>query len=153
MTQSQNLKEDALKKWAPILDRVGVTGSKADWMSQYIQSGIMSNTSSIPTSTSNPFESSLLPMSMKIASQTIAMDLVSVQPIGGVGSERLKEIEKEVKSTNRDRIIDSVIEDKEYEEMKVEDHPDFKKGMPSGQLFYLDYQFSGSTQSGSKKRK
>ena len=26
-------KEDVLKKWAPILDNIGITGSKANWMS------------------------------------------------------------------------------------------------------------------------
>jgi hypothetical protein len=30
-------KEDIIKKWAPIMDSMGVTGSKADWMSQYTE--------------------------------------------------------------------------------------------------------------------
>ena len=36
-------------------------------------------------------------------------------------------IESEVKSTNRDRKIESVIDGKEYIEMKKEDHPYYKK--------------------------
>ena len=30
-------KEDIIKKWAPILDSMGVTGSKAEWMSEYAE--------------------------------------------------------------------------------------------------------------------
>ncbi len=30
-------KEDIMKKWAPILDSMGVTGSKAEWMSEYVE--------------------------------------------------------------------------------------------------------------------
>lgn len=131
MTQSKNTKEEALKKWAPILD---ATTSKVDADRIYQEGDNFG---------------SLLPMSMKIASRLVANDLVSVQPLGGPSPDKLDEIKKEVKSTNRDRKIDSVIEGKDYEEMKVEDHPDFKKGLPKGSLFYLDYQYGGSTESNS----
>jgi hypothetical protein len=149
MTQSKNLKEETLKKWAPIIDRMGTASN--NWN----HSGLMSNT--IPTTTSkadadkiyqeeNNFGSSLLPIAMKISAKTIAANLVSVQPIGGPSDDKLNEIKKEVKSTNRDRKIDSVIEGKDYEEMKVEDHPDYKKGsMPQGKLFYFDYQYGGTS--------
>ena len=30
-------KEDIIKKWSPILDSIGVTGSKAQWMSEYAE--------------------------------------------------------------------------------------------------------------------
>ena len=30
-------KDDLMKKWAPIIDSMGATGSKADWLSQYAQ--------------------------------------------------------------------------------------------------------------------
>jgi hypothetical protein len=37
------------------------------------------------------------------------------------------------------------VEDKEFEEMKVEDHPDYIKPKgPLGQLFYLDFQYGGT---------
>ena len=29
--------EDIIKKWAPILNSMGVTGSKAEWMSEYVE--------------------------------------------------------------------------------------------------------------------
>ena len=144
MTQS---KEEVAKKWAPILDSIGVTGSRADWMSQYV-SKHQANEDFINQPTQQAFPS-LLPIAMKISSKLVANDLVSVQPLGGPSGDKLNEIKKEVKSTNRDRKIDSVIDGKEYEEMKVEDHPDYKKGsMPQGKLFYFDYQY-GSTSSNS----
>ena len=33
-------KKDILKKWAPILESMGMTGSKAEWMSQYANAHI-----------------------------------------------------------------------------------------------------------------
>jgi transcriptional regulator CtsR len=38
-------------------------------------------------------------------------------------------IEDEIKITNRDRKIESVVDDKDYVEMKKEDHPYFKKNI------------------------
>jgi hypothetical protein len=141
-------KEDVLKKWAPILDNMGVTGSKANWMSEYAEmhsknESVLSNTTT--NSKSEDFQT-LLPTSMKIVAKTIGMDLVSVVPIGGGNSgDEMESIRKEVKVENRDRKIDSLIEDKEFEEMKVEDHPDYKEGQaPSGQLFYLDFKYGGT---------
>ncbi len=143
-------KEDVLKKWAPILDNMGVTGSKANWMSEYAEmhsknENVLSNTTTL-NSTSEDFP--LLPVAMKISAQTVGLDLVSVNPIGGGNSgDEMESIRKEVKAENRDRKIDSLIEDKEFEEMKIEDHPDYKviQG-PSGQLFYLDFKY-GETES------
>ena len=37
-------KEDTLKKWGTILDSMGMTGSKADWMSQYANAHIDNET-------------------------------------------------------------------------------------------------------------
>jgi hypothetical protein len=83
---------------------------------------------------------------MKVSAQTIGTDLVSVAPIGGGNtSDKLKEIREDVKIENRDRKIESIVEDKEFEEMKVEDHPDYIKPKgPLGQLFYLDFQYGGT---------
>ena len=138
MTQSS--KEELLQKWAPIIDSVGVTGSKADWMSQYVEMhSINENQISSTQSTSN--FPTLLPMAKKIAAKTIGLDLVSVNPIGvGNSSDELKEIRSDIKIENRDRKIDSITEGKDFDEMKVEDHPKYKgQQMPKGNLFYLDY--------------
>lgn len=149
---TQSCKEKILDKWKPILESMGATGSRLDWMSQYtnmyssfdmpIQPG------DLDTPTQPSFDNTLLPLSIKIASQTIATDLVAVQPMG-VSGNKLDEIKKEVKTENRERKIDSLIEGKEFEEMRVEDHPDYSG--PKIDLMYLDFQYN-ATQSKRKKK-
>ena len=149
-------KEETMKKWAPILEKMGMTGSKADWMSEYAEMHAtnnhwgtvedlkdLSNTESNTTTGDFP---TLLPIAMKVSAQTIGTDLVSVAPIGGGNSgSEMESIRQDVKIENRDRKIESIVEDKEFEEMKVEDHPDYIKPKgPSGQLFYLDFQYGGT---------
>jgi hypothetical protein len=69
---------------------------------------------------------SLLPIAMKVAAQTIGKDLISVQPMkAGISQEKMDQIAGEVKSENRERKIDSIVEGGEYQEMKVEDHPEY----------------------------
>ena len=140
-------KEDIFDKWKPILDSVGATGSKVNWLSQYMEKHEILDNSISPTQSA--FESSLFPISMKVAAQTIGLDIVTVKPmpapIGrGLSEEERERIENEVKTENRDRKIDSLIEDKDFKEMKVKDHPDFREGF--GNLMYLDFKY-GSTQS------
>jgi hypothetical protein len=137
-------KEETMKKWAPILEKMGMTGSKADWMSEYVEMH-SKNETTLSNTTTEDFQT-LLPIAMKVSAQTIGTDLVSVAPIGGGNtSDKLKEIREDVKIENRDRKIESIVEDKEFKEMKVEDHPDYIKPKgPSGQLFYLDFQYGGT---------
>ena len=137
-------KDDLMKKWAPIIDSMGVTGSKADWFSQYAQmhsnneSKIEENTLASDT-TEFP---SLLPMAMQVASKTIGMDLVNVKPLAspGMSQEEVDRINNEVKKENRDGKIDSLIEGKDFKEMKPEEHPDWKIG-PGSLLFYMDFKY------------
>ena len=150
----QPSKEDTLKKWAPILDSMGITGSKADWMSQYANAHLDNETQRnnkinqiLESNTDDEFPS-LLPIAMKISAQTIGLDLVPVQPMTGPGGMSQKErerIEAEVKGENRDGKIDALIEGKEYTEKKVEDHPDYKPGS-GGQLFYMDYTYGDNSE-------
>lgn len=144
---TEDFKKKALEKWSPIIESMGVTGSRANWMNKYasILDGNLS-THTPSGSTQSTFEGALLPVAMQIASQTIGQHLVSVNPIG-IGSDKLDQIKKEVKSINRDKKIDSVIEGSDYKEMKVEDHPEYKDGLPSGNLFYMDFKYD------SKKKK
>jgi hypothetical protein len=153
MTQStDDLKKKTLEKWAPILDSMGVSGSKADWLSQYAQmhsdsQNVESNTLS-STTQSDSFDMPLLPIAIKIAAQTIGTN------IGGFASEEeINAVKARVQSENRDGKIDSVIEDREFTEKKLEDDPEYKelrkKGVtplsaPSGQLFYMDYRYDDS---------
>jgi len=162
-------KEDMLKKWSPILESMGMTGSKADWMSQYANAHIdkererdnkinqILEENTVASSISTQQFPSLLPLARKISSQLI----------GGMSKEEKERIEAEIKSENRDGKIDSLIEGTEYVEKKVEEHPDYKSGTdlvpvqplsgPVGQLFYLDFKY-GSThkktrRSGKKHKK
>ena len=82
---------------------------------------------------------SLLPMAMQVASKTIGMDLVNVKPLAspGMSQEEVDRINNEVKKENRDGKIDSLIEGKDFKEMKPEEHPDWKIG-PGSLLFYMD---------------
>jgi len=138
-------KDNINKKWAPIIGSLGVTGSKADWLADYAQNMTMGELSHPEKNEMFP---NILPMAMKVSAQTIGLDLVSVSPLPGPGmsEEKYKEIESEIKKENRDAKIESITEDKEFVEKKIEDHPDYVSG-PRSKLFYLDFQYGGSTQS------
>lgn len=145
----KNTKEEIMKKWAPIFESIGVTHSHLGNLSQLAQNQedfvVENNTSTQTDSIDFP----LLPFVKKMAAQTIGLDLVSVQPIGGGNSStELEKIRNEVKVENRDRIIESISEGKDFEEMKIEDHPDYVKPVgPKGQLFYMDFKYDGMTNS------
>lgn len=125
------------------MEGIGLTGSKAEWMSQYAQMHTDNESTMSDTIEQAKFPS-VFPMAVKIAAQTVGLDLVSVVPLGSNTTEELDKIKAEVDAENRDRKIDSLIESKDFEEMKVNEHPDFVPG-PRGDLFYLDY-FYGGTQ-------
>ena len=151
MTQSN---EDIMKKWAPILESAGVTGSKSDWLSKYThQHGIMSNVNipSGPVSTQSISDSmdfpSIFPMAMKVAAKTVGLDLVTVNPMsgpGGTSQEEMNRIKAEIKAENREGKIDSILEGKDFKEKDVTDHPDYKG---PANLFYLDFKYDSSTSS------
>ena len=141
--------EDIIKKWSPILERVGLTGSKAQWMSEYAEmhsnNEVEKNTLSTEK-TSNDF-SSLLPIAMKVCAKTIGLDLVEVKPMNspGTSEETMKRIKAEVKAENRKRKIDNLLEGEEYKEMDITEHEDYNG--PNGSLLYMDFVYGGSTQS------
>lgn len=86
----------------------------------------------------------VFPITKALMASTIAQDLVSVQPMDGMDSKTRDKINAEVKATNRERKIESVLEDKPFEEMKIQEHPEWKGG-PKGELFYLDFVYGGTT--------
>lgn len=143
-------KEETLKKWDSVLNNMKVSEDRKEWMSQYVELHATNEIVTTPDEiiTSQPDYGSLLPIAMRVAAQTIGQDLVSVQPMGGGNSgDEMKKIKQEVKIENRDRKIDALVEGKEFNEMKPEDHPDYKESKgPIGQLFYMDMVY-GSTNS------
>jgi hypothetical protein len=106
-------KAKATKKWAPVLENMGVTGDRVEWMAEYAEfhsinenayvnasnvAGMGAVVSSNPTSYAGNLQNTsvgagtlgsgdvgqnLLPVAMKIAAQTIGLDLVAVKPTPG----------------------------------------------------------------------
>jgi len=136
-------KDDLMKKWTSLLDSMGTTTSHFANMPQLAenQSQQILKENILASDTNNEFPS-LLPMAMKVASKTIGMDLVNVKPLAspGMSQEEVDRINNEVKKENRDGKIDSLIEGKDYKEMKPEEHPDWKPG-PIGSLLYMDFKY------------
>jgi hypothetical protein len=120
-------REKTIEKWEKLIGNMGLSDDRKSWLSNYAQKSFdcevdspIHNGGSGTQSSSESF--SILPMAMRVAAKTIAQDLVSVQPIDGVNMD---EIMSDIKTENRDRAIDSIIEDKEFEPMKPQDHPDY----------------------------
>ena len=60
-----NKRKETEDKWKGIIGNIGLTGSNADWMSQY--AGLQQSQSSFPRT--------------KVVAQTVGLDLVSVKPM------------------------------------------------------------------------
>ena len=110
--------QKAMKKWSPVLENMGVTGDRVEWMSEYaefhsinenayvnasnvagmgnvfaaqpasyagqtIGGSIAANNGGLGTIGSGDVGQNLLPVAMKIAAQTIGLDLVAVKPTPG----------------------------------------------------------------------
>lgn len=144
-------KEDLINKWSVVLGPLGITGSQLDNLSQLAKN----QSNQILEETKTEEFSSLFPVAMKIAAQTIGQDLVSVKPMShpGMSLEEIDRINAEIKKENRDGKIDAIVEGKDYKEVKPEDHPDWRTG-PKGSLFYFDYQYDRKkTRRAGKKHK
>ena len=109
-------KAKATKKWAPVLENMGVTGDRVEWMAEYAefhsinenayvnasnvagmggvlaaqpaaysgQTGALAGVNAAGALTgSGDVGQNLLPVAMKIAAQTIGLDLVAVKPTPG----------------------------------------------------------------------
>jgi hypothetical protein len=108
MAQIRIDQKKAVNKWSPVLENMGVTGDRVEWMSEMAEyhsinenayananiagmGGVISaQPSSFPGQTlaggsvgSGDVGQNLLPVAMKIAAQTIGLDLVAVKPSPG----------------------------------------------------------------------
>jgi len=142
-------RKQALEKWAPMLKNCGVKDkSKLDWLSQYanchseFEGYDVAMTSSVP----DKFPS-LLPIAMKCAATTIGLDLVAVKPMGGGDYDLIKKAEVIVKATNRERKIDSIVDDIKYEPLDIKDTNEYKEyesqggAGPKMDLLYIDFKY------------
>jgi hypothetical protein len=139
-------KDKTYDKWAPIINSMGLTGSKADWMAEYANKQnetLQENT--LPSEGTTSDFPSLLPIAMRVAAKTIGQD------IGGFASkEEIDSVKNRITQENRDGKIESIIDDKPFTEKKLEEDQEYKELMrkgvtpmsgPSGQLFYLDFKY------------
>lgn len=143
---NQPSKEDIIKKWAPILGSMGMTGSQLDNLSQLAenQSNQILEENTLSTENTSGDFPSLLPLAMRVAAKTISNDLIFAS------QEEIDEVKKKVQSENRDGKIEAIIEGGEFVEKKLEDDEEYKELMkkgvtplsaPTGQLFYLDFKY------------
>ena len=136
-----------LDKWKPIIEDMGMTGSKSEWMDKYaeqhslIENQLMANMANmgIPKDMFGKEEESLLPLSIKVTAQTIAQEIVSVQPMSSPSGESEGDRIKREKKI-RDAKIDAILEDKDF---KLTD--DMKAPANGISLFYIDYQYGTSS--------
>jgi len=144
-------KDKTYEKWGPIINSMGLTGSKADWMAEYANKQIetlQENTLSSEGITSD--FPSLLPIAMRVAAKTIAQDIGG----GFASKEEIDSVKNRITQENRDGKIESIINDKPFSEKKLEEDDEYKELMrkgvtpmsaPSGSLFYLDFQYGTSS--------
>ena len=146
----QPSKEDLMKKWSSILGPMGITGSQLDNLSQLAEN----QSSHILEETKTEEFPSLLPMAMKVAAKTLAMDLCFAS------KEEIDDVKSRVNSENRDGKIEAIIEGGEFTEKKLEDDEEYKELMkkgvtpmpaPSGTLFYLDFKYGDEPSKPHKK--
>ena len=113
MSQIRIDNQKAMKKWSPVLENMGVSGDRLEWMSEYAEfhsinenayvnatnvagmGNVVNPTLGGPAGTtltntgwsgaagSGDVGQNLLPVAMKIAAQTIGLDLVAVKPTPG----------------------------------------------------------------------
>ena len=133
-------KEEIMKKWANILGPMGMTGSQLDNLTQLAEN----QSNQILEETKSEEFPSLLPIAMKVAAKTIAMDLCFAS------KEEIDDVKSRIHSENRDGKIEAIIEGGEFTEKKLEDDEEYKELMkkgvtpmsaPSGTLFYLDFKY------------
>lgn len=154
-------KQKIIDKWAPVFDKMGISGDRKDWMSEYAEAHEINETDKgfsiygMNTATQSNTFPSLLPIAIRVAAQTISS-----------GDPKLLEAAKsKVKAVNRERQIDSIIDESEDKivPFKIEETEEYKEYLksdlvsvvplsaPRGQLFYLDYVYGGVKEIPSKK--
>ena len=153
--QSESQKKN-LDKWQAVLGTT-TSNDKLNWMTEYAEHHKLYDSATSSLSSLQPKEEfpSLLPLAMKVSAKTIGLDLVSVNPIGGGDPKLLEAAKSKVKATNRERQMDSILEeDKPFEPLKIEDTEEYKEyskySGPKMDLLYIDYQY-GTTSSTNKK--
>ena len=135
-------KQKTLDKWEPLLDKLDISEDRKSWISQYAE--LQENNSIYgmnATQSSNSFQTIISPIVTRIAAQTIFFG----------DSKLLEEAKKEVVAENRDRHIDSILNDADYVPVVLEETNKYKEyrksglltvqpmSAPTGMLFYLDY--------------
>jgi len=90
------------------------------------------------------FDNILLPLAKRVFSKTLSQELAFYS------EEEMMLLKNRIKSENRDRKIESILDGTEYVEKRLEDHPEYKElvsrgikplSAPTGHIFYVDYKY------------
>lgn len=136
-------KQKIIEKWIKVFGEIGLTGSQLDNISQLAEN----QSNQIKEETKTKEVPTLLPIAMKVAAKTISNDLIFAS------DEEIKSVNDRVIQENRDGKLGSILEDKVFVEKRLEDDDEYKKlkskgvaplGLPTGQLFYIDYKYGDS---------
>ncbi len=153
-------KEEILKKWKHVFPNVD-DENKRQWLSEYSEFIEQNKNFNYPCNDFVPQHESgdsfspytnLLPVAMKIASQTIGMDLVSIKPLSAPSLGGTPELnEEKYVNERRKLILDDIFNDEEIDFDKKDDETDFKKlddikkdFMEGGGLLFFDYVYNSS---------
>lgn len=134
-------------KWEPIIENLGLDESKKDWLNEYVNIHEQNEISIDPNPILEEGESNmpLLPIARRVFAQTIALDLVPVQPMGSVSDEEIRLVKERVLSENRDSVVNSLLKGGEIKVKVLEEDPEYiemmKNNLPKSELMYLDFKY------------
>lgn len=142
------IKEDLLKKWAPVLDGMKLQDNQKNWMTDYLANQYTEQHKELLNNT--PLSS----LSGDTSGSTTNFNGIVFPMVRRVFSQLIGESFDEEGYTNEKRksVISDILEDKPVDYDKLEDmKKDFKKGsdlvsvqpmsMPIGKLLYLDFKY------------
>jgi hypothetical protein len=136
-------KQKIIEKWEGVFGKIGLTGSQLENISQLAEN----QSNQILEETKTEEFPTLLPIARQVAAKTIFNDLFFAS------DEEIKSVKDRVIQENRDGKLGSILEDEVFVEKRLEDDDEYKKlkskgvsplGLPTGQLFYIDYKYGDS---------
>lgn len=140
-------KDKVTKKWSSIIDNLDVSSNKKNWLEEYTNGHMLNENldnglfdDSIKSEEEKHI--SLLPISMRISSQTIGLDLVSVNPLSspmsGCSPEELEKMKRLEKKVNRNKKLNTIL-DKDTDISKEEKELKGLQDKSNSGLMYLDF--------------
>ena len=150
-------KDKALEKWKPILENMGVTGSRADWMSEYAEQHSLIENQIIKKEARNTKIDELLGTQSEYSGLTFPFVKRVFASTLADGNElevrRVTEERERIIKDNREGKIKSVLFDEDFEPEEVPEIPEAYGGIipitpmpgPKIDLMYIDFQYGGTS--------